>query len=274
MSMEGALTNTGAAPMTPRRIASSIAKRVYVGYIHAKVFFYRIKNRNRERVLVFSDSRGFDIVKRETRFNPFNGYAGLLIKKYNVHYSICPERPTTIIDFLKRHEGKCNNYDFIVLHAGIVDFSPRHRSVAKKLIYEQKPYDRIFGKDNMMTHLGGNLGVEYEGEQTINMFSLEMAEKFLIPRLAKMNNLIWIGCNNFVDGWEGNYFKPRPKNIKLVEEYSRLFARSLPNCVDLSDWDENAVMLYTCDNLHLTKAGHEELYRRIDNKIQQLQRTH
>jgi hypothetical protein len=254
-------------PATLRKFIQYCDRRASKVYCLIKLGIYRLRNRNKIKILLFTDSRGFDVDKKGYYVNPFDCYPGLLIKDYNVDYCVCPEKHTTIIDFFNRYHDKISNYDFIILHAGIVDFSPRHKSVAN-LMYEQKLwYDKIFGKENMIKHLAGNLEVEYEGEQMINMFSIEMAEKHLIPKLSKIKNLIWIGCNNFVDGWEGNYPKARPKNIKLVEEYSRIFIRKLPHSIDLSDWSEEEVRIFTYDNIHLTKAGSHEVFRRIKNVI-------
>jgi hypothetical protein len=250
------------------RVFRYIHRLIYKLYIFIKVGFYRIMNRSKPKILIFTDSRGFDVEKKQNRFDPFDCYPGFLIKNYNVEYSICPEKHTTIMDFLDRYQDKLDNYDHIILHAGIVEFSPRHKSVSKKLIYEQKPcYDKVFGKDNMLKHLDGDLGVDYEGEKTINMYSFDMARNNLIPLLSKIDNLLWIGCNNFVEGWEGNYAKERPKNIRIVEEYSRLFTSLLPNCIDLSDWRDDEIKIYTCDNIHLTKSGHVELFNRIEKNI-------
>ncbi len=201
-------------------------------------------------------------------------YPGSLIRRYYVDPFLCPEKHTTIMDFLKTYENSQNHYDIIIAHVGIVDFSPRHQSTALNEIYKIKKdwYDRIFGEANMLEYLNSNLGIKYEGDNTINMFSLQMAENRLIPYLNNIPNLIFIGCNNFVKGWQGNYFKPRPENISLVDDYSRLFCSNLHNAIDLSDWSDTEVKLYTYDNLHLTPEGGGILLSRIVEKIRHLEK--
>ena len=78
-----------------------------------------------------------------------------------------------------------------------------------------------------------NLNCDYEEDKTINMYSLEMAYKFVIPRLLDIPNLIWIGMNKIDVSWRGNYWKDRRKNIRIVEDYSRLFAKNFPCTLDL-----------------------------------------
>lgn len=112
------------------------------------------------------------------------------------------------------------------------------------------------------------MDVEYEGDKTINLYSLEMAKKYIIPELLKIKNLIWISCNNIVDGWNGNYFRERPKNIKLIEKYSKLFCKYLPNVINLHVWSNDEVKKYTCDNMHLTNEGSDFIYTKLTNRIE------
>lgn len=227
-------------------------------------------NKRRPRIFLFTDSRGFNIVHK-TYFQKLLGfYPAYFIKRYSVDLFLAPQRHTTIIDFLNRYEQSSQDYDFVIAHVGIVDFSPRHHSVANEKIYRLKKekYDDVFGGEKMEEYLRLDFGVEYENEKTINMFSLEMAETFLLPRLRRIPNLIWIGCNNFVDGWDGNYFRKRPENIKMVEEYSKLFCENLPTVVDISGWDDDEVMKYTFDNIHLTKKGAKVLLSRIREVVE------
>lgn len=252
--------------MKTQKVVGKYVKRLSIAYSVQKARLYKYLNAGRQQVFLYTDSRGFDITHKNFSADPFTSYPGYFIKRYCVNYFLCPEKHTTLMDFLKAYESAAKEYDFIIAHVGIVDFSPRHQSIAKQ-VYELKKdmYDKIFGEEEMIRHLNSDLGVAYEGENTINMFSLKMAEEKLIPYLLRMNNLIWIGCNPFVKGWEGNYFRKRPENISFVEEYSRLFCSALPFSVDLSSWADDEVKKYTFDNIHLTKLGEKILI----NKIQQ-----
>jgi len=234
-----------------------------------KVEYYRLKNTKKKKIFLYTDSRGFDISQSDYKKKPFGFYTGDTIKEYCVDSYFCPEKHTTIIDFIKKYEEINKEYDAVIAHIGIVDFSPRHQAVALHEIYplKKKWYDNIFGEEGMKEHLNSDFGISYEGDKTINMFSLDMAEKYLIPYLNKIPNLIFIGCNNLVKGWEGNYFKKRPENIFLLEEYSKVFCSKLQNTIDLTSWDDEDVMKYTYDNIHLTKKGGEILFGKIKRKI-------
>ena len=231
-------------------------------------------NKGKPRVFLYTDSRGLNITHKTYIQKNLGFYPSFFIRKYNVDCFLVPERHTTIVDFLRAYEGSQRDYDFVIAHVGIVDFSPRHQSVAQKNIYNLKKeiYDDIFGEETMFQHLQTDLGVKYENEKTNNMFSLEMAELFLIPRLLQIPNFIWIGCNNFVEGWNGNYFRKRPENIAVVEKYSQLLCEKLPNVVDLSDWDNLQIMKNTFDNIHLTKRGGKLLLLRILSVMKKIKR--
>ena len=230
------------------------------------------RNGSRPRILLYTDSRGFRIRGRYAVNDPMHFYPGELVKRFNVECHICPEKHTTLVDFLHTYQSSSRDFDVVVAHVGIVDFSPRGRKSAREQLYLSKKslYDEVFGEDAMERHLAGNLGFEYEGDQTINMFSLAMAEESLLPRLRAIPDLVWIGCSRFVAGWRGNYFRERPPNISIVEDYSRLFCETLPNCVDLSDWSDMDVKKYTCDNVHLTVLGGQVLLARLKEATEAL----
>ncbi len=194
--------------------------------------------------------------------------------KYNVEAYLCPEKWTTILDFLKLWESlEKHRFDIVILHAGIVDASPRHQSVAINNIYYDKReiFNDVFGEANIVKYLRSDLGCSYENEKTINMYSLEMAEKFLLPRLMSIPNLIWIGTNKIDISWMGNYWKERPENIRLVEEYSELFNVTLPNSIDmLNSWSLDEIRLFTFDNVHPNRIGSDYIYQKLLEKIEKL----
>jgi len=204
---------------------------------------------------------------------------------------LCPMKWTTTLDFLERFDKETlDAYDHVVLYTGIVDWSPRKlsnayqdlydssvsvndcnfclntRDYSKKIVNNKKKiFDNIFGSDQMCHHFSRPFETLYDGEATINMYDLPMAEKFLLPRLDEINNLIFISANRFVSGWNGDYKKTRPENIDITHDYSDLFCESLSRAkiVDLRVWSPEDVKRFTCDNLHLTQAGSDYIYEKL-----------
>ncbi|MCX7166509.1 MAG: SGNH/GDSL hydrolase family protein [Rhodocyclales bacterium] len=218
---------------------------------------------SRKRILLFTDSRGINI---PGHFN-YRHYSTRLLQRYDVEAYLCPEKWTTLLDFLQLWKTKkTETFDYVILHVGIVDASPRHQGVAISNIYSDKKsiFDEIFGEQVINDHLHADLMCDYEGERTVNMYSIEMAERYLIPQLQEIDNLIWIGTNKIDDTWRGNYWNDRPANISLVEGYSRLFAGKLSKVVDLLDlWSLEDVRKYTFDNIHPNKNGSDIIYDHI-----------
>jgi hypothetical protein len=218
-----------------------------------------------KRVLLYTDSRGDNVPGTEY----YKHYSKRLDSKFVVDAYLCPEKWTTILDFLQLYYQvrSVQKYDWIILHCGIVDASPRHQSIAINKIYFPKKniFDQIFGEETEKEYLLSDLGVEYEGEKTINMYSLSMAKEKLLPVLRSIPNLIWISSNRIVPGWRGNYWKDRPANIKLVEEYANLFLSELPPSmtIDLMQWDYDLVKKNTYDNIHPNQFGSDQIYQML-----------
>ena len=123
---------------------------------------------------------------------------------------------------------------------------------------------RFLALNLIQEYLHTNLNCDYEEDKTINMYSLEMAYKFVIPRLLDIPNLIWIGINKIDVSWRGNYWKDRPKNIRIVEDYSRLFAKNLPCTLDLLHfWPVEEIRDYTFDNIHPNKQGSDFIFYQL-----------
>lgn len=236
---------------------------VLVTYLIA--FGYKIKNRHHPKILIYTDSRGFEITKLLHRRNPFSSYIGYFIKHYNVDYYITPKKHTTTLDFLDLYEQKKRNkYDYVILHTGIVDFSPRPLSMLQQIYWKKrKLYHRYFDEESIQQHLDNHYAEQYEGEYTNSIYSLDMAVQGVLPRLQSIENLIWIGCNRVLNDWQGNYPKKRPVNMYITEEYNRLFLDALPRCVDISMWSDEEIKKYTCDNIHFTPAGMAYLQAKV-----------
>lgn len=208
---------------------------------------------------------------------------------------LCPFQWTTIPDFLHVLEAReayhPSKYDRVILHAGIVDHSPRplqqmlsklyapaavtdHATVEElfrtrkfsnnKIVNRKKPLlDGLFSEAEMLRHFGRPFAEEYEGDRTINLYSPQMMLERIVPRLRQIDNLLFIGSNDFARGWNGDFGKERPSNIFMIEEYSRLLCQALPAVVNLHQWSPQEVMKFTCDNLHLSAEGSEWIFLRV-----------
>ncbi|MFC3714808.1 hypothetical protein ACFONC_01375 [Luteimonas soli] len=244
----------------------------------------------KKRVLVFTDSRGQHkpVGQKHLIFGErLQGDARLEVDLF-----LCPMKWTTTLDFLEMFDdAKLASYDAIVLWTGIVDWSPRPVSSAinelynnasainlentglntsdysRKVVNNKKgAFDGVFGSEHMNAHFALPFETMYANERTMNMYGLEMARQSLIPRLAGIRNLIFINANRFVSGWEGDFKKGRPTNIDLTHAYSDVFSDGLANSakiIDLRKWSDDQVKHYTCDNIHVTKAGSDYIYSEV-----------
>lgn len=217
-------------------------------------------------LLIYSDSRGLNLSASAVYWH----YPRRLSFKFPTEQKLCPHKWTTFADFYEfALKNDLSRYRAVVLHLGVVDFSPRPWRMAREKIYGEKAnsYNGIFGEHLMLSHMEKRALPMYEGDYTNNMFTLEMAELYLIPWLRTIPNIIWIGGNPIIKQWRGDYWKDRPENIHLVEDYFRLLDRSLDSVISLSDWSETEVKERTTDNIHLTKSGSDYIYNSILEKI-------
>lgn len=246
------------------------------------------------KVLIYTDSRGQHTPKGKPVYDLFAQRLAQL-PGVDAEVVLCPMKWTTTIDFLDYLEDHpAENYDWVILYTGIVDWSPRPQSnaiddlyhnpdpanldntglntreYAKKVVNDKKAsFDALFGSQAMADYLANDLGVEYEGNPTVNMYGLEMARKSLLPKLKAIPNLIFINSNRFVPGWDGDFTRGRPTNIALTEQYSELFRDELgpERVIDLLAWDYEEVKTYTCDNLHLTREGSDWIYDKLIERL-------
>lgn len=241
----------------------------------------------RKRILIFTDSRGQH--KPIGQNHPMFAERLKADPSIDVELYLCPMKWTTTLDFLAMFDReKLSTYDAIILWTGIVDWSPRPVSSAKADLYDnhnvanlnnvslntrdysskvvnnkKEIFDHIFGEAAIREYFASPFGTTYAGEKTSNMYSLTMAEKDLLPRLADIPNLVFINSNRFVPNWEGDFKKGRPQNIAITHKYSDLFTQYLAKTakvIDLRTWSNEDVKRYTCDNLHVTEAGNNYIY--------------
>lgn len=243
----------------------------FASYIYLK--FYYLKNFNKPRVFIYTDSRGFEISKIFNRKSPFNSYVNHFVKNYRCHAYICPEKHTTIFDFLYvlYLKQKIYKYDYIISHIGVVDFSPRPFNDVKPILNLKKhKIEKIFGTElfNLIIDIKPYKSI-YFGQQTssiiIDEFLAVIAEKF-----NPINNFIWITCNPVDTEWRGNYKRDRPKNINIVNEKSKKLLNMLNSdikVVDLTSWSLEDIHKFTCDNIHMSKLGMNLIENKIKEKL-------
>jgi hypothetical protein len=241
------------------------------------------------KVLIFTDSRGQHIPHGQTH----KVFAETLAEydDIDVTYYLCPMKWTTTLDFFEFIQNNdITMYDDVILFTGIVDWSPRPqrsaiddlynnekqinlenwelntKNYSKKIVNNKKRiFDELISEKAIAKHLNSPFKEIFEGNKTINMYSLTMALDNVIPELNKIENLIFINANRIVSGWEGDFKRGRPQNIDITHKYSDLFSNNLTNVdlVDLREWSQDDVKTFTCDNMHLTTQGNEY----IENKL-------
>ncbi len=228
--------------------------------------------KNRRRILLYTDSRGKNI----RGHCDYKHYGARLAEQFDVDMYLCPEKWTTTLDFLALCKHiRLEDYDTIILHTGIVDAAPRHQRVAIEQIYPMKKalFDELFGERKIQEYLNTDLGCEYEGDKTINLYSLDMAKHCLLPLLKRIPRLILIGGNRIVPGWRGNYWKERPANTSIVEQYFTLFASTLDHVVNLMAWNYDKVRQHTFDNVHPNKTGSDYIYEQLLQQIDEVNKV-
>lgn len=252
------------------------------------------------KLLVFTDSRGQHKPAGQTY--PIFGERLASDEDFDVDLFLCPMKWTTTLDFLEQFPlQRLKGYDAVILYTGIVDWSPRPATSAmqdlynnqtvsnegnlhlnthdysKKIVNNKKSiFDAVFGEGSMRDYFSKPFPITYEGERTINMYSLEMARNALLPRLCEIPNLIFISSNRLVQGWNGNYHRKRPENISITHRYSDLFCEELArnaHVIDLREWTPDDIKEMTCDNMHLTKQGSDYIYHNIIKILRPQQST-
>jgi hypothetical protein len=224
------------------------------------VNIYKLKNYNSKRILIYTDSRGYEISSIFTRKSYRKSFIQELIKKYNCDVFICPEKHTTFYDFFETHENfKKNKYDFVVCLIGVVDFSPRPLSQIEPILKLKKyKISNNFTFSDDLKKLTTQHDAFYNGETTSSLVGLKLVPK-IVNKLNSINNLIWISCNPIDLNWRGNYFRDRPENINYVNEVSKSLISHEKNnnfhVIDHTNWNLEEVRKYTCDNIHYSKDG-------------------
>jgi hypothetical protein len=184
-------------------------------------------------------------------------YAGHLAKSYCVRPIILPFRYTTLPDFLNFWERNTQAYDAVIVHCGIVDFSPRPLSTIARMKADKLSapgYADLF-RLNAGHHNNAD-GAPYEGEPTTTLYSPRYLEDVIIPKLTSIKKLLWVSSSPFVPGWEGNYTRGRPIDIATrVASFEAVMRASPVHVVNLQSWSVSDVQRYTIDNVHFSPSG-------------------
>lgn len=240
------------------------------------------------KACVFADSRA---LFKEPHAN-YKLFTEELTQKWDVDLYIQPYKWTTVVDFLGLIlDGVINpnDYDLVILYAGIVDFSPRpikglkngllinkdtnlmHISAGKVYQYQRKLNNKInylndlgFNMEQLKPHYSLGFDVIYEGDRTCNLLPSSQMEK-LANILNIIPNLLFIDCCKVLPNWNGSYKRGRPSNINLVYENSIKLSPLMNNAIRISDWTEKNIREFTSDNMHLTKNGSDKLLQNILN---------
>ncbi|WP_286755081.1 hypothetical protein [Roseivirga sp. UBA838] len=250
---------------------NNMRKVLYVIVIIASridIFFWKMVNFRKKRVLIFTDSRGFEITKWRNRKAPWNSYVSGIKRKYNADIYVCPEKHTTIFDFLFLYKNQLGRVDYIAVigHLGVVDFSPRAASQAKQVIeFKKHKIENVFGSEFYSDLYNvTEYDVKFEKENTASILKRSLLKR-VAEELNKIPNFIWISCNPVINNWRGNYRRERPQNIDLVNDFSIDMCRYLheKNKIDFTNWSPEDVKKYTCDNIHLSDLGMELIEMRL-----------
>lgn len=230
--------------------------------------FFSLVNqlKSRPRVLIYTDSRGFEVTKPWNRKNPFSSYIKYFIFRYNCDVVVCPQKFTSFLDFLDLYKNSSKKYDFVILHCGIVDLAPRPKSSYMSMC--QDKYSLVL-KYNLINKIKFNPTnfVKYEGEYTSSFLNYNIINTFIIPELKSIENLIYISINPVLDTWRGEYWRDRPENINDQLVLEKQIKNNLLNIVDLGDLSESDIQIYTTDNVHYNTKGFEYIKWQLINII-------
>ena len=245
-----------------KKQARSIIENIIQLHSQFIVNIYKIKNYNSKRILIYTDSRGYEISSIFSRKSYRKSFIQDLIMNYKCDVFICPEKHTTFYDFFETQENyKMNKYDFVICLIGVVDFSPRPISQIEPILKLKKGKilnNFMVSNDSMkLTTLHGSY---YNGEPTSSLVGLKSVSS-IVNKLNAIDNLIWISCNPVDLNWRGNYFRDRPENINYVNEVSKSIISYNKHknfhVLDFTNWNLEEVRKYTCDNIHYSKEGME-----------------
>lgn len=233
--------------------------KLFVSLLSKYIYFFswnikNVRHFNKKRILIFTDSRGFKIGKALTYkngfFNPLYEY---LSNNFFVSIDINNFKHTTYLDFIYKYgHSELRKFDHIILILGVVDFSPRPASEAKKIRklkslknkFKIADLDKRFMTDNE----------KYEGQLTDSIMNKNLEYKILNYLADFKQKIIQISTNNIDHDWDGNYWRKRPKNMNVQMKKEQIFAKKLSNMI-ITFEDLKSTKDYTVDNIHYNQKG-------------------
>jgi hypothetical protein len=224
------------------------------------------KNSDSINILVYTDSRGYNVTKVWYRHNAITNKYVMKMKRTNsVKLVMAPFSHTSILDFVEFHIDNSELFktiDTVILHLGIVDFAPRPRSSLEAMKLSKSTKEKKLG----FSPRHAAYSIEYEREQLFSYMSLEDLSEVLC-RFDFLKNCIWILPNPVISTWRGAYWKDRPKNINQILKYNRVFDEHDVRTVDLSGWTTQEIKTYTTDNVHYSAAGFKAIYFELEKLL-------
>jgi hypothetical protein len=250
-----------AATRIVRPVASRVASPAFARY-------WQVRRSGRPRVLVYADSRATNVTGPLGK-SVFRTYVSGLMRSYCVQPVVLPFCHTTLLDFVNFWRSRPRRCDAVVLHCGIVDFSPRPASTLSSIAAAKsgEPGFRELFARHTAYHRAAT-GPEYQGEPTTTLYSPEYLEDTLLPALMSVPNLLWVTTNDFVPEWEGTYARGRPVDIAVrIAEFESRMRPALANVVDLHTWRAADIRRFTVDNVHFSPCGFDEVTRILDSAL-------
>lgn len=232
----------------------------------------KINKSKAKKICIYTDSRGFYVNKWYCKKNPLLSYIKILANTYYVDYHLCKYKHTTLLDFLYDYESMLEHkkYDVIILHLGVVDFSPRPLSQANEVLGLKKSrLQNIFSSDSLRNLAPWEYAERYNGEITASLYSKEFLKDFIVRKINNLNaRVIWIGVNQILTDWNGNYDKERPANINNILDYQQIIDENFyGELISLCEWKDEDIKRYTVDNIHLSIEGFKHLANLINHRL-------
>lgn len=243
----------------------------FIPYIYGLIInFFSFINllRGRPKILIFTDSRGFEVTNFYNRKNPFSSYIRHLIPKYSCTVELCPEKFTSLLDFIAfYHNLKSKSFDCVILHCGIVDFAPRPESSFDQMLANKKKYFERYPIFEFIKKENRDSKIKYQGELTYSFMNEKALYDVVLPILKNIPNLIYIGASPVLSDWDGSYWRKRPENINDVLCLDSIMKENLKNHISLSNFTSNEVKKFTSDNVHYTREGFEYIYEQLKCRL-------
>lgn len=232
------------------------------------IAIFKIKNHKKQEVLLFTDSRGYKVGSILTKRTIFGGsYSRSLLKKFSTKVFLGYKKYNTLIDFLCYAKKNSIQQEVVILHLGVVDFSPRPRSSYEEVIQSKKDmFYEIFGF--LPDPKVWNTDDEYNGEKTYSLYDESFLKEFIIPCLKKYN-IYYISCNSILVNWNGSYSKKRPVNMNRIMKYDELL-RSNFNHLNLYRLSDEEIKRYTVDNVHFNTEGFCHIEKQLTDDLQSI----